>query len=197
MPKSKAVKSFASQKATAGQRIEFNGYVLWLTGLSGAGKSTIAAQLKHELLARGRPVCVLDGDRLRGGLCSDLGFSPEDRKENIRRIGELAKLFAATGVICIVAVISPYRADRRRARKLIEKGRFIEIYVNAPLEVCERRDPKGLYAKARKGKIAQFTGISSPYEPPEKPEIELHTDKLSIAESVAEVLDFIGLSVAR
>jgi adenylyl-sulfate kinase len=165
-----------------------NGYVLWLTGLSGAGKSTIAAQLKQELLARGQPVCVLDGDRLRSGLCSDLGFSPEDRKENIRRIGELAKLFAATGVICIVAVISPYRADRRRARTLIEQGRFIEV--------CERRDPKGLYAKARKGEIAEFTGVSSRYEPPEKPEIELHTDKLSITESVAEVLDFIKLNVA-
>jgi adenylyl-sulfate kinase len=196
MPKSKAIQSPANQKATAGKPILLNGYVLWLTGLSGAGKSTIAAQLKQELLAWGQPVCVLDGDRLRTGLCSDLGFSPEDRKENIRRIGELAKLFTATGVICIVAVISPYRADRRRARTLIEQGRFIEIYVNAPLEVCERRDPKGLYAKARRGEIAEFTGISSHYEPPEKPEIELHTDKLSITESLAEVLDFIKLNVA-
>jgi adenylyl-sulfate kinase len=196
VPKSKAILSSGNRKASARQRVQLNGYVLWLTGLSGAGKSTIAAQLKQELLARGQPVCVLDGDRLRSGLCSDLGFSPEDRKENIRRIGELAKLFAATGVICIVAVISPYRADRRRARTLIEQGRFIEIYVNAPLEVCERRDPKGLYAKARKGEIAEFTGVSSRYEPPEKPEIELHTDKLSITESVAEVLDFIKLNVA-
>ncbi|MGA2029967.1 MAG: adenylyl-sulfate kinase [Verrucomicrobiota bacterium] len=196
MPKSKAIPSSANQKAITGQRVQLNGYVLWLTGLSGAGKSTIAAQLKQELLARGQPVCVLDGDVLRAGLCSDLGFSPADRKENIRRIGELAKLFAATGVICIVAVISPYRTDRRQARTLIEQGRFIEIYVNAPLEVCERRDPKGLYAKARKGEIAEFTGISSRYEPPEKPEIELHTDKLSITESVAEVLDFIKLNVA-
>jgi adenylyl-sulfate kinase len=196
MPKSKAIQSSGNRKATARQPVQFNGRVLWLTGLSGAGKSTIAAQLERELAGRGRHVYVLDGDRLRGGLCSDLGFSPEDRKENIRRIGELAKLFAAAGIICIVAVISPYRADRKRARKLIEKGRFIEIYVNAPLEVCERRDPKGLYAKARKGEIAQFTGISSPYEPPEKPEIELHTNKLSITESVAKVLDFIGLSVA-
>jgi len=154
MPKSKAIQSSVNRKATAGQPVQFNGRVLWLTGLSGAGKSTIAAQLERELAGRGRHVCVLDGDRLRGGLCSDLGFSPEDRKENIRRIGELAKLFAETGIICIVAVISPYRADRKRARKLIEQGRFIEIYVNAPLEVCERRDPKGLYAKARTGELA-------------------------------------------
>lgn len=127
---------------------------------------------------------------MRRGLCSDLGFSPEHRRENIRRIGEVAKLFAEAGVICIVALISPYRAERRMARFMVGENQFVEIYVNAPLAICERRDPKGLYAKARQGKIKQFTGISAPYESPNKPEIELRTDRLNVTECVNQVLDY-------
>jgi adenylylsulfate kinase len=174
------------QKITAIERARRNGHrgcVVWLTGLSGAGKSTLAAHLEWELVNMGRQVFVLDGDLMRRGLCSGLTFSPVDRKENIRRVSEVAKLFAESGVICIVALISPYRDDRRLARQLVTGYPFIEIYVNAPLEVCEKRDPKGLYARARNGEIPEFTGISSPYESPEKPELELRTDKLSITES--------------
>ncbi len=166
------------------------GCVVWLTGLSGAGKSSIADGLKRAMLKRGRPAYILDGDKVRCGLCSDLAYSPQDRKENVRRIGEVAKLFAEAGIICIVALISPYRQDRQTARRGVKAGRFIEVYVNAPIEICEQRDPKGLYAKARAGKIKAFTGVSAPYEPPEKPEIELHTDKLTIAESVNRILNY-------
>jgi adenylylsulfate kinase len=155
---------------------------VWLTGLSGAGKSTMAAELERRLWHQGRRAFVLDGDRMRQGLCSDLGFSPADRKENIRRIAEVARLFAEAGLICIVAFISPYRADRARARSLLPTGRFIEVYLSAPLEVCERRDPKGLYARARAGLVKEFTGVSAPYEPPLEPELELRTDILSIEE---------------
>jgi len=132
---------------------------------------------------------VLDGDNMRHGLCSDLGFSPSDRKENIRRVGEVAKLFADAGVICITAFISPYRSDRELARAIAQAGKFVEVHVNAPLEVCEQRDLKGLYAKARSGQIKEFTGISAPYEPPLKPEIELRTDKFEVAECVAVILE--------
>jgi len=159
-----------------------SGGVVWLTGLSGSGKSTIAAALELSLLALGRPVWVLDGDKVREGLCSDLGFSPEHRKENIRRVAEVAKLFADAGLICIVAFISPYRADRERARSLLPAGRFVEVFLSTPLEVCERRDPKGLYAKARAGLVKEFTGITAPYEPPLNAELELRTDKLSLQE---------------
>ena len=161
------------------------GGVVWLTGLSGSGKSTVAAELERRLLALGRPVWVLDGDKVREGLCSDLGFSPEHRKENIRRIAEVARLFADAGLICIVAFISPYRADRERARSLLPKGRFIEVYLSAPLEVCEQRDPKGLYAKARAGLVKDFTGITAPYEAPLEPELELRTDKFTVQECVS------------
>jgi len=167
------------------------GCVLWLTGLSGAGKSTIAGKLARKLIGLGRNVCVLDGDVVRCGLCSDLDFSPGDRKENIRRVAEVAKLFADAGVICVVALISPYRFDRQMARRIAGRNPFVEIHVNAPLEVCERRDPKGLYARARTGQIKHFTGISAPYEPPEKPELELRTDKMNAAKSVEMVLNFI------
>lgn len=160
------------------------GGVVWLTGLSGAGKSTIAGELERRLLALGRPVWVLDGDKVREGLCSDLGFLPEHRKENIRRVAEVARLFADAGLICIVAFISPYRADRDRARSLLPAGRFIEVYLSAPLEACERRDPKGLYAKARAGLVKDFTGITAPYEAPLKPELELRTDKLTVEECI-------------
>jgi adenylyl-sulfate kinase len=169
------------------------GYVVWFTGLSAAGKSTIATELERELFARGKHAYVLDGDNMRHGLCSDLGFAPEDRKENIRRIGEVAKLFAEAGFVCITAFISPYRSDREIARRIAPEGKFIEVYVNTPLEVCEQRDPKGLYAKARKGTIKEFTGISAPYEPPAKPEVELRPDQLNVAECVSVIVKRLGL----
>ena len=167
------------------------GCVLWLTGLSGAGKSSIATELEGELFNLGRQVYVLDGDNIRHGLGSDLGFSHKDRTENIRRIGEVAKLFADAGVICITAFISPYCADRDSVRRILTKGRFIEVFVNAPLETCEERDPKGLYAKARAKEIKEFTGVSAPYELPQNPEIELCTDKLSVQESVTKVMEYL------
>ncbi len=183
-------------KVTPQQRAARHGHpgcVIWLTGLSSSGKSTIATELERELFNLGRSVYVLDGDNIRHGLGSDLGFSPKDRAENIRRVAEVAKLFADAGVICITAFISPYRADRDFARKIMPAGRFIEVHVNAPIEVCERRDPKGLYAKARAKEIKEFTGISAPYEPPLHPEIELRTDQLSVSESVARVLEHLQL----
>ncbi|MCX7824312.1 MAG: adenylyl-sulfate kinase [Verrucomicrobiae bacterium] len=187
-------------KVTARQRALRNGHagcVVWLTGLSGSGKSTISTELERELFNLGKHAYVLDGDNIRHGLNADLGFSPKDRKENIRRIGEVAKLFADAGVICITAFISPYRADRDFVRRLLPAGQFIEVYVNAPIEVCEQRDPKGLYAKARANVLKEFTGISSPYEPPLEPEIELRTDQLTVAESVARILDHLHLRDAE
>ncbi len=179
-------------KVTAQQRELRNGHpgcVVWLTGLSGSGKSTISTELERELFNRGKHAYVLDGDNVRHGLCSDLSFSPEDRKENIRRVGQVARLMADAGIICITAFISPYRSDRELVRKMVKAGQFIEVYVNAPLEVCELRDPKGLYAKARANEIREFTGISAPYEAPARSEIELRTDLLSVSESVAKVLE--------
>ena len=181
---------------TAAQRAMRNrhpGCVVWLTGFSGAGKSTIANELERELFNAGKHAYVLDGDKVRHGLCSDLAFSPEDRKENIRRVGEVAKLFADAGLICITAFISPYRSDRDLVRNILPRGKFIEVFVNAPLAVCEKRDTKGLYAKARANQIKEFTGVSAPYEVPAAPEVELHTDKLTTAESVAKILDFLDL----
>jgi adenylyl-sulfate kinase len=168
------------------------GCVVWLTGLSGSGKTTIARALEVELRESGRAVCVLDGDCLRRGLCADLGFSPEDRQENIRRVGEVARLFADAGLICIVALISPYRRDRERARAAVPAGRFVEVFINAPLEVCERRDPKGLYARARTGELKEFTGVSAPYETPSKPEVELRTAEWDVAMCVAKVRAVVG-----
>ena len=167
------------------------GCVVWLTGLSGAGKSTIATELERELFNLVRQVYVLDGDRMRHGLCSDLAFSPEDRAENIRRVGEVAKLFADAGMICITAFISPYRADRDFVRNIMPPGKLVEVYVNAPLAVCEQRDPKGLYVKARAMEISDFTGISAPYEAPASPEVELRTDLLTVPESVGRILEFL------
>jgi bifunctional enzyme CysN/CysC len=183
-------------KVTSKQRYKRNahsGYVVWLTGLSGAGKSTVATDLERELFNLGKQAYVLDGDNMRHGLCSDLGFSPDDRKENIRRVGEVAKLFADAGVICITAFISPYRADRDLVRSIVPEGQFVEVYVNAPLEVCEQRDPKGLYAKARANEIKEFTGISAPYEAPARPEVELRTDQLMPVESVGKILDYLKM----
>ena len=184
-------------KVTAKQRALRNGHpgvVVWLTGLSGSGKSTISTELERELFNAGKHCYILDGDNIRHGLCSDLGFSPEDRRENIRRIGEVAKLFAEAGVIAITAFISPYRSDRDLVRKIMPKSKFIEVYVNAPLEVCEERDPKGLYAKARANEIKEFTGISAPYEAPLKPELEVRTDIMTVQESVARILELLHVT---
>ena len=167
------------------------GCVLWFTALPSSGKSTLANEVAHVLHERGHLTCVLDGDNIRHGLNKDLGFSPEDREENIRRIGEVAKLFADAGVIALTAFVSPYRRDRKRARELLEEGRFIEVYVNCPVEVCETRDPKGLYAKAKAGEIPEFTGVSAPYEPPENPEIEIRTDEMSVAEAAELVIHYL------
>jgi adenylyl-sulfate kinase len=189
-PKSSNIAATIS-KITLSERERRNGHdgcVLWLTGLSAAGKSTVANELEMALFRRGRQVFVLDGDRVRHGLCRDLGFSPHDRRENIRRVGEVSRLFSEAGFICITAFISPYRADRSLVRGMITAGKFFEVFVNAPLAVCEARDPKGLYVRARKKKIRNFTGISAPYEPPLNPEIELPTDKLTIAEAVTKIL---------
>jgi bifunctional enzyme CysN/CysC len=183
-------------KVTSRQRELRNGHpgcILWLTGLSGAGKSSIATELERVLFNRGCHVYVLDGDNIRHGLGSDLGFSPKDRTENIRRVGEVAKLFADAGVVCVTAFISPYREDRDMVRKIMPRGRFIEVFVNAPLEICEQRDPKGLYAKARAKEIKEFTGVSAPYEVPANPEIELRTDELTVAESVSRLVEFLEL----
>jgi bifunctional enzyme CysN/CysC len=176
----------AARAARNGHR----GGVLWFTGLSGAGKSTIAMALEQELFRRGYNTYVLDGDNVRYGLNSNLGFSPEDRAENIRRVGEVAALFADAGMIVITAFISPYRADRQRARDAAKDG-FHEIYVAADVETCERRDPKGLYKRARKGEIAEFTGISAPYEAPETAELVVDTSKLTVEESLEELLQYI------
>ena len=177
----------AARAARTGHR----GAVVWFTGLSGAGKSTIAQALERELFARGMQTYVLDGDNIRHGLNSNLGFSPEDRVENIRRVSEVAKLMADSGVIAITAFISPYRMDRRRAREIALEGNaeFVQVFVDAPLEVCETRDPKDLYKKARAGKIRDFTGIDAPYEPPEDAEIVVQTAQQTVDESVATILE--------
>lgn len=163
-------------RADRAQILGHRGATLWFTGLSAAGKSTLAKLLEQRLCERGRLAYVLDGDNMRHGLNKDLGFSAEDRKENIRRFGEVANLFADAGVIVICALISPYRADRTKVRHMIGEEDFIEVFVQASLETCEKRDPKGLYQKARQGIIKDFTGISAPYEPPEQPEINVNTD---------------------
>jgi len=167
------------------------GAVVWLTGLSGAGKSTIAQALERELFQRAMHPYVLDGDNIRHGLNSNLGFAPQDRVENIRRVSEVAKLMADAGNVVITAFISPYRLDRQRARAIALEGNaeFIEVFVDAPLQVCEERDPKNLYKKARAGEIREFTGIDAPYEAPADPEIVVHTDRQSVTESVATILE--------
>jgi adenylylsulfate kinase len=165
--------------------------ILWFTGLSGSGKSTIAHALEEALYKRGIHTYILDGDNVRSGLNKDLGFSEKDRQENIRRIGEVAKLFVDAGLIVLVAAISPYKKDRAFVRNLVEPGEFVEIYVKCPLEVCETRDPKGLYKKARQGIIKNFTGIDAPYEEPENPEIIIETNKESIEEGVAKIIKFL------
>ena len=161
---------------------------LWLTGLSGSGKSTIAFELEKRLICLGHAAYALDGDNVRHGLNRDLGFTPEDRTENIRRIAEVARLFNEAGVFVVTAFISPYRADREMARAIIGEERFIETHVAAELEICEKRDPKGLYKKARAGQMTDFTGISAPYEAPANPALRLNTGALTVAETLDEIL---------
>ena len=165
------------------------GCVIWFTGLSGSGKSTLANAVEQVLHQQGHHTYVLDGDNVRHGLNKNLGFSPEDREENIRRIGEVAKLFSDAGTIVMTAFISPYCADRDQARALIAEDRFVEVFVDCPLDVCEERDTKGLYKKARAGEIKEFTGISAPYEPPLTPEVTVNTAALSIEECAQAVVD--------
>lgn len=165
--------------------------IIWLTGLSGSGKSTIANALETKLYAMGKHTYVLDGDNVRHGLNKDLGFSDSDRVENIRRIGEVSKLFVDSGLIVISAFISPFHSDRQIVRYLVATGEFLEVFIDTPLEICEQRDPKGLYQKARKGEIPAFTGISSPYEAPETPDIHLLTDNQSIEESVDHIIVYL------
>ena len=162
------------------------GALVWFTGLSGAGKSTIANLVDRRLHDMGRHSVLLDGDLVRAGLCGDLGFSPEDRRENVRRIGEVGLLFAQTGVVALVAVIAPYERDRQAARERMAAGRFVEVFVDASLQVCEQRDTKGLYAKARAGKISDFTGVNAPYEVPRKPELHLDSSGGVSADELAE-----------
>ena len=179
--------STVSRAARAHQR-GHRSAILWFTGLSGAGKSTLANAVNSALFEQGLACYVLDGDNIRHGLCNDLGFSDADREENIRRIGEVAKLFLDAGVVVLTAFVSPFRADRERARALVEPGDFIEIHCAADLGVCEQRDTKGLYAKARAGEIKEFTGISSPYEEPETPELRIDTGSHDLEACVRQVL---------
>jgi adenylylsulfate kinase len=165
--------------------------LIWITGLPGAGKSTISHELEYALFHRGIRTYVLDGDAVRQGLSEDLGFSAADRRENLRRVGEVARLFTDAGILVIAAFASPYKSDRFMVRGLFDQGEFIEIYLQCALSVCESRDPKGMYKKARKGDIKNFTGISDPYEPPEHPEIILETDRMSIDESVEKIVGYL------
>ena len=167
------------------------GFTLWFTGLSRSGKSTLATELEKRLYERGYITFILDGDNIRHGLNRDIGFSPEDREENIRRIGEVAHLFTQAGIINMTAFISPYRGDRKKARDLTNEGEFIEIFCRCSVDACEKRDRKGLYEKARAGEIPEFTGISAPYEEPENPEITIDTDKETIEEGVEKIISYL------
>jgi len=175
-------------RQTRQERNKHKSFVLWFTGLSGSGKSTLANAVEKELFDMDYNVTVLDGDNVRHGLCSDLAFSEEDRNENMRRIGEVAKLFVESGTIVLAAFVSPYREDREKVRSRLPHGDFYEVYCECDLEVCEERDPKGLYKKARNGEIANFTGISAPYEAPIKPDMTVNSNKLSVDEEVAHII---------
>lgn len=184
----------ARREAQNGHR----GAIIWFTGLSGAGKSTLAHAVEEYLHQNGCRTFVLDGDNVRHGLCGDLGFSAADRVENIRRVGEIAKLFMEAGIIVLTAFISPFREDRNRVRTMVQPGEFIEIHCQCPVEVCEQRDTKGLYKKARAGQIEQFTGISSPYEAPNMPELVVHTAEKSLQDCVRQVAtEVLQLTEAR
>lgn len=179
-------------KVSAAERARLLGQqpvTVWLTGLSAAGKSTLAVELERRLIDARRPCYLLDGDNIRAGISRDLGFGPADRHENIRRIAEVARLMNDAGLIAVTAFISPYRADRAMAREVVGAGRFIEVHVDAPLEVCEQRDPKGLYRKARRGEIADFTGVSAPYEAPEAADLVIDTARQPVEACVAQVFD--------
>jgi adenylylsulfate kinase len=194
-PKSKHI-GWSESYVTHAQRAarhRHQGAVVWFTGLSGAGKSTMAQLVERELFDRGCHCYILDGDNVRHGLNRDLGFSPEDRTENIRRIGEVANLLRDAGLICLTAFISPYRADRRIARANCPEGTFLEVYCRCSLEECERRDPKGLYRKARAGEIPDFTGIGAPYEAPEDPDLVLETDVQTPQENVDRVVELMAV----
>ncbi|MDG2112165.1 MAG: adenylyl-sulfate kinase [Actinomycetota bacterium] len=185
----------AEGRVTGGDRVANFGhesYTVWFTGLSGSGKSTLAFALEEALVAKGVAAYVLDGDNVRFGLNRDLGFSPEDRTENIRRIGEVCRLFQDSGMVVLTAFISPYIADRAQVRELHPEGRFVEVFVDTPIEVCEQRDVKGLYKKARAGEIPEFSGISAPYEAPVEPEIRVDTTK-PLADCVTEIVTALGL----
>ena len=168
--------------------------VIWFTGLSASGKSTIAGALEQILTRQNYHTYLLDGDNVRHGLCKDLGFSDDDRKENIRRVGEVAKLGADAGLIVLAAFISPFRSDRRIVRDILPQTQFVEVFVDTPLAVCKQRDPKGLYEKAERGEIKQFTGIDSPYEPPETAEVYLEAGTQTVAESVNQLLEYLHQS---
>ena len=176
------------------QKLGQKGCTIWLTGLSGSGKSTLAVAAEKALSDRGKHTYILDGDNVRMGLNNNLGFSPEDRTENIRRIGEVAKLFTDAGALVFSSFISPYRADRDAVRDVLGEGDFVEVHVSASLEVCESRDTKGLYAKARKGEIPEFTGISAPYEAPERPELVVDTGEQTLEQSVAVLVEYLDKS---
>lgn len=177
----------ADKEALLGQR----GIMIWMTGLSGSGKSTLAIALERELQRRGILCRILDGDNIRSGINNNLGFSPADRRENIRRIAEVARLFVDTGIVTIAAFISPSEELRRMAAGIVGEADFFEIYVNTPLSVCEQRDVKGLYAKARRGEIREFTGISAPFEAPAAPAMTVDTSSMPLADSVNEILNSI------
>jgi adenylylsulfate kinase len=181
-------------RADRERRNGHRGVTLWLTGLSASGKSTLARAIEGALFERGCSSYVLDGDNIRHGLNRDLGFSPAHRTENIRRIGEVAKLFTDAGVIVLTAFISPYRADRDAVRALMPPGDFAELFVDCDIAVCEARDPKGLYVKARRGEIPEFTGVTAPYEPPARPELTVHTDRFTLDECVGQVLAYLERS---
>ncbi|AST61047.1 adenylyl-sulfate kinase [Staphylococcus lugdunensis] len=181
-------------EVTKADRQKQNGHksaVIWFTGLSGSGKSTVSVALEQALFELGKHAYRLDGDNVRHGLNKNLGFSPEDRKENIRHIGEVSKLLVDAGTIAITAFISPYRVDRDDVRNILEDGEFIEVYTQCSVEECEKRDPKGLYAKARSGEIKEFTGISAPYEAPNHPEITINTEQQSVEQAVAHILNYL------
>ncbi|PTX14229.1 adenylylsulfate kinase [Pontibacter mucosus] len=173
------------------QRMQQEPQLVWLTGLSGSGKSTLALRLEHHLFHQGYKVYLLDGDNIRNGLCRDLGFSEQDRKENIRRVAEVSRLLLDAGMVVICAFISPYAEERELARQIVGPDRFTEVYISCPLQVCEQRDTKGLYAKARAGLIANFTGISAPYEVPPHPDLTIRTDKESIDASLDKLITFV------
>jgi adenylylsulfate kinase len=186
-------------KATMNDRIMINGHkplAIWFTGLSGAGKSTIADALEQKLLSEGIHTYILDGDNMRNGICLDLNFSNEDRKENIRRAGEIAKLFVDAGTVVITSFISPFEQDRLTAKRTIGADYYVEVYVNTSLEICEERDPKGLYKKVRAGEIADFTGISSPYEAPKYADIEIRTEMETVNEAVDKIWKVVQPKIA-